>query len=553
MIVTLSLIQYTEAIFLEVKKEKMYSIHKLSKGTYEDLNKMMYKINSYRENLPIVKMSKSKALMELLTIHSELAFLHVNGNAKNIPDLNPALDERQNERFIQESLKWAVKWIFDYCNDDMKNMSFKPSRKELINMLIFSYKYEMLREILFSASRGAYSIKIDNKKIEFVTENDNHHAFLAYNSWRQAHRERLQLDNIKTRNISAIQELQSSEFIMPETWNLGDYTLKEYKSFSVSLDGLLTRWMMNHAKKNPIIFIGQYKSQDLIKVFDKKWWVSQISKLSGLSKDTVENIITDLTYVNRNNNDPAYQFFIPLSEKKLALSVCFTNVFVRPERNLMALLPKLEDKSFHRLSNDCENQQINLIKKLLDNKKIIIGEKRTKAQEKRSGMDILFLDCETLDLLIVELKWTISPSTTSEMYAVDEHVKKGLNSLPIAYEYITQNIDAILLEYFGPQYKGKRPRRYENCVVMNESIGTGRYSDPLAHVITLDHLIELLNKGLGHTIDTLQNKKHRIPNEFYSEVPVRFKINEYEIHCSGTDLEGEWLDHTLPALNSNFI
>lgn len=533
-------------ILVGAKKDNIYSIHKESKGTYEDLNLIMHKISSYRENLPIVKMPKRKALLELLTIHSEIAFLHVNGRVKNILDLNPALDERQNEKLIQESLKWAVKWIFDYC-DDRKKLPFTPSRKELIQILIFGYKYEMLREILFSASRGVYSIKIDDKKIEFVTENDNHHTFLAYNSWRQAYRERLQLNNIQIKNIGAIQELQSNEFTMPETWNFGKYTLKEYKCFSVSLDGLLTRWMKNHAKKNPIIIIGQYKSTELIKVFDEKWWVNQISKLSGLSKDTVKNIITDLTYVNRKNNDPAYQFFIPLSGKELALSVCFTNVFVRPERNLMALLPKLEDNSFHRLSNECESQQIHLIKKSLNNKAIILGEKRTKAQEKRSGMDVLFLNRETLDLLIVELKWTISPSTTSEMYAVDEHVKKGLNSLPIAYKYVREHIDQILFEYFGPQYKGKRPRRYENCVVMNESIGTGGHCDPFTHVITLDHLIELLNKGLGHTIDTLQNKKHRIPSEFYSQVPVDFKINEYEIHCSGTDLEGSWLDKTLPA------
>lgn len=33
--------QYREAILLEVKRAKMYNVNKLSKETYEDLNKIM--------------------------------------------------------------------------------------------------------------------------------------------------------------------------------------------------------------------------------------------------------------------------------------------------------------------------------------------------------------------------------------------------------------------------------------------------------------------------------------------------------------------------------
>lgn len=536
---------------METKKETRYRMHPESIGTEEDLYTILGEIGNSPLGLPIFQVPRRKALIELLTIHSELAFLHLKGGVKKIPDLNPALDARQSERMIQKSLKWVIKWGFDYCDENRKTKPSIPSRKEMIQILIFAFKYDLFREMLFSASKGGYSIKINNSKIEFVSENVNH-AFLAYNSWRQAYRERIQFNNIQSTGIEAIKEVQFSEFTMPQTWNIGKYTLKEYKDFSVSLDELLTRWIKNHGKKNSLIIVGQYRSQDLIKIFHKNWWCDQITKISGLPKKTVENIISDLTYSNIKNNDPAYQFFVPLSEEELALSVCFTSVFVRPERNLMALLPKMEKKLFDRLSNDCESQQIKLIEQSISNTNVIIAVKKTKAQETRPGMDILFLDTDTLDLLVVELKWTISPSGTSEMYAIDGHVKKGLARLPMAQEYVTQNMDTILFEYFGSEYKGKHPRRHEYCVVMHESVGTGDHCDPFAHVITLDHLIELLKKGVGNTIDILLYKNHRVPIEYYSEVPMSFELLGYKIHCAGTELQGLWLDKTLPAQKNMF-
>lgn len=526
------------------KKVSKYNLHQDSSGTLEDLQVILDKIGSYPKNLPIVQIPRRKALIEVLTIHSELLFVHFQGGVRNIPDLNPVFDIRQNERMIQESLKWAIKWVFDYC-DDEKPKSNMPSRKEIIQMLIFAYKYDFIRDVLFSASKGGYSIKLTDNKIEFMPEKTNH-SFLAYNSWRQAYRERIQLNKIRSTGIEAIKEVQSSEFMMPESWDLGKYTLREYKQFNINLDELISRWIKNHSIKNPVIIIGKYRSNDLIKIHHKNWWIDQISKASGLSKSTVEDILTDLTYSSIKNADPAYQFFVPLSETELALSACFTGVFIRPERNLMALLPKLEDNLFHQISNDCESQQIDLIKQSINNKNIIIAEKKTKAQEKRPGMDVLFLDSETEELLVVELKWTASPSSTSEMYDVDKQVEEGLKQLQKAYEYVIEYTDSILFEYFGSSYKGKKPKDHEYCVAINESIGTGDHCDSYAPVITLDHLIELLDEGVGHVIETLRNKKHRVPEEYYSEIPMSFELLGYDVYCSGTELKGTWLDRTLP-------
>ncbi|SDL16332.1 hypothetical protein [Paenibacillus typhae] len=530
------------------KQGAKYKLHQESLGTQEDLHLFLNKIGDNPASLPIVHLSRRKALLELLTVHSELSFIHLKGGYRRIPDLNPELDERQSERLIQESLKWAIKWVFDFCNDKGESKSIKPSRKEVIEMLIFAYKYDFFRDVLFSASKGGYSIKLTNNRLEFIPENINH-AFLAYNSWRQAYRERIQINNIQSTGIAAIKEVQSSEFTMPNTWDLGKYTLNEYKQFSVSLDELLSKWIKNHGTKNPKIVIGKYNSSKLVKIHHKNWWFQQISNISGLSQNTVKDIISDLTYSNIKDTDPAYQYFVPLNENELALSACFAGVFIRPERNLVALIPKMPENTFHQLTNDCEGQQISLIKQSLKDEEILIAEKKTKAQEVRPGMDILFLDVNTKELLVVELKWTASPSNTGEMYNVDNQVKKGLEQLQKAHEYVARHIDTILFEYFGASYKGVQPRDQEYCVAINESIGTGEHCDAFAHVVTLDHLIELLNKGVGYTINTLRNTTHRIPNEFYSEVPMNFELLGYDIHCSGTQLKGTWLDKSLPKLS----
>ncbi|MNO04188.1 hypothetical protein D3C81_2251310 [compost metagenome] len=56
-----------------------------------------------------------------------------------------------------------------------------------------------------------------------------------------------------------------------------------------------------------------------------------------------------------------------------------------------------------------------------------------------------------------------------------------------------------------------------------------------------------MDKGVGHVIEALRNKNHRVPHEYYSEVPMSFELLGYEVHCSGTELKGIWLDKTLPA------
>ncbi|AUM63890.1 hypothetical protein C0R09_04805 [Brevibacillus laterosporus] len=526
-----------------------YKIGPDSKGSLEDLKKIINQIEMFAQSSPLFSVPKKKALTEVLIRHSELAFMHITGHGRNLKNVSITMDQRTNEGLVQESLKWILKWIFNYCpEDNQKNKYTFPTRKEVFELFEFAYLYDLFKNLLFSTSHGSASVAIYGKKLRFVDGKNG--LFLAYNAWRLAYRERELLNRIEKHGLEAIKEIQSSEFTMPEDWNFEGYSLSEFMKFSVSLDQLVVKWYKKHVENNRIIHVGKYQPKDLVKVNHLNWWVEQLSQITSISRNKVKNIIEELTYSNNFFSDPAYQFFIPLKENILALPIPFTASFVRPERNLLALIPKAKHNLFSKLSNDCESQQIELIKKEIKNVKVLVGEKKTKAQEIRKGIDILFLDTESLQLLVVELKWTVAPSSTREMYELDKKIQKGLTQMVQAKEYITSNFDDVLSEYFGTQFKGKTPIDHEYCVVVNESIGTGEECSDDAHVITVDHLVELLNIGVSHTISTLRNNKHRVPREYFSEKDMKMKLLDYEIEFFGTELKGQWLDETLPSCNS---
>ncbi|MGG4207633.1 hypothetical protein ABEW60_25190 [Paenibacillus jamilae] len=529
---------------MKKRREPNYTLHKESTMSLDVFSEILEHIKNYPSMFSILKIPRNKALKKMLIVHSELSFMHILEGAKVIPDLSFDLDNKNSENLIQESLKWAVRLINNFCKEESVKKVIEPTRKEIIDFLIFCYKLDLFYNMLFSAGRGEYLLKLTDKGIFFISAKESK-DFLAYNAWRQAFREREQINNIKIISMEAIQEVHLSDFSMPEMWNLGGYTLAQFKEVSVHLDGLNSKWFMNHLKKNKVVIVGKYKAEELVRVNHKQWWIEQLVQLTDFETNIVKNIIDDLTYEDFNNNDPSYQFFIPMKNKELALPVAFVASFVRPERNLMALLPKKNQKLFSELTNDCENQQIEYIREKIKDTGIIIIEKKTKAQASRKGMDLMVLDPVTFELLVIELKWRVPPSSTREMYDTDEVVQKGLKQITEAKGWVTENFDTILSDYLGQSYLGLKPTRVEYCVVVNENIGTGTHCDSLVPVVTVDHLVEMLKFGVRSTIDVLASGKHRVPAEYINVKPISFNLCGYKVEFPATELLGTWLDKTL--------
>ncbi|MFC9709178.1 hypothetical protein ACFTRD_13610 [Paenibacillus sp. NPDC056933] len=526
-----------------IKREGNYVLHPDSKEGVGEFFKIKEFIDEYAMNFSVFKLSRKEALKEVLIIHSEFVFMHNQGRVRALPDIK--MDFRNNEVLIQESLKWAIKLIYKFCEEKpKKNNLIKPTRKEIIEFIIYCYKLDLFYNLFNSAGKGQYHIKLLDNRISFHSSSENN-GFLAYNSWRQAYRERKQINDINSVDRKAIQEVHMSDFHMPEEWDLGAYTLAEFKEVSKQIDKLCTAWFINHLRENKYVVVGKYRADGLVKINHKNWWVNQLVDLTGFSTKVIESIVDDLTYVDTNNSDPCYQFFIQLKNNELALPAGFVASFVRPERNLIAYLPKKDQKLFSRLSNDCEDQQIQYIKKKLKNSGIIVISKKTKAQDKREGMDLMLLDPKSLDLLIIELKWRIPPASAREMYGTDEAINKGIKQIKKAEEWVEKNLNSILKEYLGEDYSKTVPKRISYCVVINENIGAGSGCELLDPIITVDHLLELLEHGLGHTINCLDTREHRIPQKYIKMKPLSFNISNFKFEFSGTELLGEWLDKVL--------
>lgn len=495
-------------------------------------------IDKHIISLPLLGWDTNRAIKELLLAHAERSILHLVNLDRQLRGGPTKTDHRLEERIIQESLKWGLRWIFSKSSASGTKNPDRTIKILAHQVLQIGFAYDMLMNVMFLIKKGKLESRIDGNRIVFDAGKADQ-QFLAYNLWRQCYREKKTREDlpIDINPHQASEIFHLNEFTMPDHWDFGDYLLSDYKRVSTSLSLLCMKWLEQASRQETLEQIAR----NLIIINELSWWIDLLSDVSGVSKSVVESIIEDLTFNNTfHNNDPSYQYFIPLGNK-LALSAIFVGSYVRPERNLLLRVSKFDENRFSRISNDCETQQKTYLKQMIKDPNVIVIEPKTKAQKIRSGMDVMFLDQRTLELLVVELKWKIPPSDAKEMEALDNHVKNGLNGMENAKKWVSENLNDLLFQYLGEDWKGIVPADVEFCIALNENIGTGEYCSSLAPVITIDHLGELLSKGIKPSINSLRNAEHRIPNTGIKQEPLHFHLFGYEFEWFSIGLKDEWL------------
>lgn len=350
-------------------------------------------------------------------------------------------------------------------------------------------------------------------------------------------REKNNFDNInkKIDFLSKQKNASENDFDINKNWNLGNYMWNDVKLFILKLNEELDKIhykKIREINKKRQVTVSRKFMKDFVIIKSIEDWIDLMMKKTGLNYYITKNILHDLTYdKNIKNSDLSLQYFIPIKNHKLMISTLFINFNVRPQRNLLSLIPKINKSVFDSISNDCEEIQKEIINSKIVNKNIIFAEGKSKEQKLRPAMDALFLDKETRQLLVCELKWNIPASSTKEIIELDNKVKKAVDRINgYSKRYVEEHIDTILEEYFGEEWHEICVSDYECIGIISESIGTGEGIPFNAPIITVDHLIELINCNLSHTFNVIRNGMRGCYSNNIKEEFVKLYLADYEIN-----------------------
>lgn len=511
----------------------------------EEMYKIKEQIDNHIKSMDIFKLPLYDALNEILIRHSELLLFFMLGSAEKAISkkyCNFDFEERSFEQFLQESLKWGVKWCYLYC-DEKSDFSRKFKLEEVIEVLEIAFAYELFFNQWNSFTKKGLDVEIEGNHIKFINKNQNESYFQAYNTWRSLKREEKTINNIYLAGASdyysMMEMVHKSDFSISLDWSLDGYTYQDFLNFSTGLDSFLTKHNMYELEKggngNTIFLkMNRENSKRYIIEGTLKWWVKKLGEYCDIDGEKVKKIIRHLTYTSTGNGcEVSHQFFLPF-DNKLILSSRFVNWNVRPQRNFLSLLPKINKKLFSKISNDLEYVQKNEIKTEAKNVGLLFAEGTTKEEKVRSGMDLLILDPISLGLLIIELKFSIPVHSSIEVLKVDKTIEEGVKAAALSKGYTSENIECILGEYFGEKFKGVKPTDYESLVLVNESIGTGKRVPFNAPVITIDHFLDLLNYGgVEWVIVVIRNGMRGYYADNSNEIILPLEIGGFSIYTVG--------------------
>lgn len=495
----------------EFKNKKMYSIKM-------EIEKMI-------ESKKFLDLSRDVALMELMIRYNDIYVLSQLENLDQMKMSKYFVDMKAlvvySEEFYQESMKWAVEWIYKVCPIEGKRKDL-PSVSEVVDFICLCYAYELFNKNWYLFTKDEYDIRLRKNEVTFISKNENERGFIQYNYWRKEIQDNARNEKIFDKN--RINEINSTDetviavenlvfchnlyFELPAEWIISGYSIGEYKDFSSALvehlhkEDFKMQNQLNIEDTRRQIF-GRHNIGYKFPVYSKDEWAKKIKLNCSLCNiDTINAIIDDLTYKPFTKSEIAHQCFLPFGEN-LGISSMYVSFNLRPERNYLSLIAKTNQKMYDKASAYLERFQINMIIDELKSLEYWIGLPKTREQDIREGMDIVIYDPNTSKLVSVELKYSIPPSSASELLRHEKTIRKAEKQIQLAKEYIKVNLDTILEEYYGDKAKDRTVIDYETVAVVNEYIGSGKGIDKYARIVTIDHFIELMKSGVENAISYL--------------------------------------------------
>jgi hypothetical protein len=243
--------------------------------------------------------------------------------------------------------------------------------------------------------------------------------------------------------ISAVrphfQRRLDDNFRHPESFQLGGYSLGEFKDFYVEF---LTLCGIHEYICYPWKEGGHpVPESSLVMVKPRNSWISQLTRLSGLPKETCDKMVADLTLDPRPGKATGMSIhpFVPLdsNNRELAVAPQFP-LAARTDDNILRAYSYASPGAFSGENIQKENI---LRRKLRAANGLFNMDGPIDLPDGSTDIDLLIEDAPSSTLVFAELKWIRKPLKPPERLERDRDVDKGIGQLKIVRNYARAHPD----------------------------------------------------------------------------------------------------------------
>lgn len=330
----------------------------------------------------------------------------------------------------------------------------------------------------------------------------------------------------------AVRERSLLSWSMNSTWDLGGYSLQEFRALSYTIQSCRA------IHRTAIDTIRNHKTRLSVRLMIKNriQWISELSAKSALSRQTVAAILDDLVYdeslfvSGRPRGHVMYHPFFKVENGSLAMSNAIVQIS-NAERNIWSLLGLLRPKIHDDLKNHKELHWVHEIRKELEGFGLIcIPNIKFEHEGKPRNIDLLVLDENRQFGLVCELKWLTPTDDAKGVFYSDQELEKGADQASISKKWVDQNRSELARQTDFPLHQ-LRNVEFKPIVISKESLLSGFAGSPSAPVINSSLLKWILEKPHTHSIDTLWQIADR--KSYLPKAGVHFEFDSHELEWNG--------------------
>lgn len=483
-----------------------------------ELRKVESQIDEAHLTNPLLQLPFAQSAWFFLAACEECRVVHtikvINGEIDDSDQDNRALIDH-----IIVVAKWPMNWLLSGCDTGgaVRDEYVSDLYQAGMDLFKLSEQYQDFETVYTFASMGLLTLELDGQTIKASDEFREDPRYDAYDRLMDGPYEipgELDLEPIQERIVNSVrvrgedftyalnptivrdcmdatEPMLASRFQLPEEWKLAEYTLGE---FQVVCRVLWTLALIHSgarlsAAAQGCVGLGYARALCLFTIPEL---LARIVRYSGLSRRTVEAIVTDLTYGSRDmrNPDIALQPIVKFNDSHIGFAPeLLTGLSL--ERNLVVLLNRLpeERERYAALSEHREELSRRKIRDSVENLGFRHWEGNVPEWDGESEVDLLVVSEEEGCALLLELKSFIQPAEAREIVYKSKEISTGIEQIQ-RRRGRHDNDPTVLSKTAG------LPDGVEVyfAVASETSIGAEFVQCDDVAVVNVDHLIRRLNK-----------------------------------------------------------
>ena len=516
-----------------------------------DLQNIKAKVDNLYKSNPLLDLPFPTAAWHLLAAAGDdLGRMFQRG-----PDALPSIDVSAQE--FHAGLESPMYWLYTNCEQKLQlpsgrnNHHYKKAGRDLFE---WGKKYASFVFAYTSGYRGVFELELQGetiqprgdvfKGLQYQAYNDlldihateEAYSFLDRNMDRDLqdaikHSLKIKGDgfcyNLNRRLVRDMKRFLEPNidrmFSLPSKWQFSSYSLGEFRKVFEAIWAMAhIHWRAHSIAKSQGCRDSGYASSIYMPSCDRL--LTLVVDNSGVSEPTVRRILEDLTYGNRGIKSPdlALQPLVKIHRDYYAIAPFLWIAWI-PEDNLIALLNKIpeEKKIYSKLGNEKEDRMRKYITTELGVKGF-----RCEESKHKPNIDLAIINDTEKAILLLELKWFISPAAPRERTEKSKEISKGVSQVKKLRTEFSEKKERLL-----SKLKVDSSYTLEGVVVSHNWIGYADVQSPEVPVIQLHHLIAKLKgeNGLKSTIEWLKNR------EYLPKLEEDFTVDETSIRV------GDWI------------